>query len=171
MYFSIIFSFLFAFITNNACGLSTDESQPIKITANSGIADQKNLMTILTGNIIITRGSIVIHANKGTVHQDANGDKLLTLYGTPITFSQRQDDGQMVKGQCNQFDYNTKTNLAILTGRAKIQKEKDLITGEKITYNTKTQVYSANGSPANGINKKQAGRVTIILDQIENGKK
>ncbi|MFN8771265.1 MAG: lipopolysaccharide transport periplasmic protein LptA [Neisseriaceae bacterium] len=158
-------------LTNNIMALSTDESQPIKISAASGEADLKNKSTVLNGPLTITRGSIVVHANKGTIHQDSEDDKLLTLYGSPITFTQKQDDGTIVNGQCNQFDYNTKTNLAILSGRAKIRKGKDLITGEKITYNTKTQVYSANGLPANGINKKQSGRITIILDQTNNGKK
>lgn len=171
MYFFAIIACFLTVLTNSVFALASDEKQAITISAANGEADLKNKTTVLIGPIVITRGSILIHASKGTIHQDANDDKLLTLYGSPITFSQKQDDGSIVNGQCNQFDYNTKTNLAVLSGRARMQKGKDVITGEKITYNTKTQVYSANGLPADGISKKHSGRITIILDQINNGKK
>ena len=163
-------SFFICIGSNNVYALSTDESKPVQITADNGVANLKSKDVTLNGPLTITRGSILVKANKGTVHQDANNDKLLTLYGTPVTFTQKQDDGSTVDGQCNQFEYNTKTNIAILTGRARMQKGKDSITGERITYNTKTSVYSAAGMPTNGVNKTQTGKVTIILDNLEKTK-
>ncbi|MCE2706407.1 MAG: lipopolysaccharide transport periplasmic protein LptA [Proteobacteria bacterium] len=150
--------------------LTGDETKPLQIDADNATLDQKNMTTVFTGNVIITRGSIIVHANKGIASQDANKDNIVILYGTPITFSQIQDDKQKITGQCNQFEYNTKTNLAILSGNAKIKKNKDSIISEQITYNTKTQTYSAKGLAANGVNKKQSGRVSVILDQMQNGK-
>ena len=161
---------LFNVIINNIYALSSDESKPVQIDANNATADQVNMTVVLTGNVIITRGSIYVHGDKGISSQDKDSNKIITLYGSPITFSQLQDDGQKITGQCNTFTYNTQTNLAILTGRAQIKKGKDNVSGEQITYNTKTQIYSANGLPRSGINKKQSGRVTIILDKVENGK-
>ncbi len=150
-------------------GLSSDNTKPVHITADYGAANQKTLMTTLTGDITITRGSIVVHAKDGTVKQDANGDKIITLYGSPIDFSQKQDDGYLINGQSNKFEYNTKTNIAILSNRAKIKKNDDEISGETITYNTKTQVYNANGIPSNGIYKKnKSGKIIIILNDIQN---
>ncbi len=161
---------LFFGIINNSFALKDDNEKPVQIDANNATADQKSMTTVFTGNVIITRGSILVHADKGVASQDSDQENIVTLFGSPVKFSQKQDDGQLVTGQCNQFTYNSKTNLAVLTGRAKIKKGKDNITGEQITYNTQSQIYSATGIPASGISKKQSGRVTVILDQINNGK-
>jgi lipopolysaccharide export system protein LptA len=148
--------------------LTSDTDKPVQISAEHGEANQQNQTTMLSNNVTIIRGSITINADRGTVALDKNGDKLITLWGSPIRFSQRQDNGEMISGQCNLFNYNTKTNLAILQGRAKMKKGSDQISGETISYNTQSQIYSANGVAANGINKKQrAGRITIILNNLE----
>lgn len=157
-------------LVNTSFALKDDNEKPVQIDANNATADQKNMTTVFTGNVVITRGSILVHANKGVASQNSEKENIVTLFGNPVTFLQKQDDGQLVTGQCNQFTYNSKTNLAVLTGRAKIKKGKDNISGEQITYNTQTQIYSATGLPANGVSKKQSGRVTVILDQINNGK-
>ena len=156
--------------TNRVIGLSTDDKQPIQIQANNGIANHKTMVTTISGDVVITRGSIIIHANSGIVSQDEQNNKLLTLIGSPVTFSQKQDDGNIVNGQANEFKYDTKTNIATLNKRAKIQKGKDLISGEQITYNTKTLEYSASGQAQNGISKQNSGRVNIILNELENKK-
>jgi len=148
--------------------LQSDASQPVQISAENGEASQQDQSTTLSNNVHITRGSINIYADRGHVALDKNGDKYITLWGSPIRFSQQQDDGSVVSGQCNQFDYNTKTNLAILTGRARLKRGKDQINGEIISYNTQSQVYSARGVAANGVNKThRASRITIILNDLD----
>jgi lipopolysaccharide export system protein LptA len=41
--------------------------------------------------------------------------------------------------------------------------------GDKLTYNTKTQVYSASSANANGVNSTKSGRVTVILQPNQKG--
>lgn len=165
------FSLLIGFMPSFAFALKGDEIKPVQIEADQATLDQKQMETVFTGKILITRGSILIHADKGVADQNPKGDKTVTLFGSPVTFQQTMDDGQLVTGQADKFDYATQTNLAVLTGRARIKKGNDMVTGSKITYNTKTQVYSVNSMPANGINKAKLGRVTVILDQAEHDSK
>ncbi len=148
--------------------LKGDEQQPIKIEADSGTADMKQMMTVFNGNVVITQGSLVIHADKATAEQDANGYRSIILYGKPVVFEQIDNDGGKIEGQGNQFNYNTKSNLALLTGRSRVKKGNNIIIANVITYNTKTQVYSATATPSNGVNKKTSGRITVILDKINN---
>jgi lipopolysaccharide export system protein LptA len=145
--------------------LKSDDQQDMRIDADHVTLDYKNQVTVFTGMVVVTRGSFVVHADKGVTSLDKSGQKLVTLYGSPVTFVQLQDDGDKVEGQGNQFDYSTGTNLAILAGRARIKKGKSIIIGDKITYNTESQVYNAAGSPANGVSRQKSGRVTVILDQ------
>lgn len=145
--------------------ISSDESKPIQIEADHATLDQKQMVTVFSGRVVITHGTLVVRASQGTATQDKVGDRTLLLTGTPVTFVQKADDGDLIEGQGNKFDYNTKTSLAVLTGRARIKKGKNLIVGDTLTYNTKTLVYSATATRANGVHStKTSGRITVILD-------
>lgn len=145
--------------------LKSDEKQPIRIDADTATADKKNMISIFTGNVVITKGSLIVHADKGVASEDKLGNRTLTLYGKPVTFVQTADDGQKIEGQGDRFDYNSKSSLAVLTGRARVKKGKNVVIGDVLTYNTKTQVYSASAGLGNGINRHKSGRITVILDQ------
>ncbi len=152
-----------------ALALKGDEKQPLQIDANSATVDQKTMISNFNGNVVITKGSLIVHADKGIASQDKDGNRTLTLYGNPVTFEQTQDDGGKILGQGDKFEYNSKTNLAVLTGRARVNKGKNEVIGDMLTYNTQTQVYSATANFGNGVQKKSGGRITIILDQDTNG--
>ena len=149
--------------------LKTDAAQAIQIIADHLSVDQKNMVTIFTGNVVLTQGSILVHAQKAEASQDPAGFKLLHLLGAPVTFSQLEDDGEKVEGQGNSFDYSTKDNLAILVGRARVKKGDNLVMGDKLTYNTQTQIYSASSNNSNGTSNSKSGRVTVILQPDQKG--
>lgn len=153
----------------SAYALKGDESQPLTIVADSATFDQKNQVTVFSGNLVITKGALIVHASQGTASQDKGGDRTLKLVGAPVTFVQKQDDGGLIEGQGNNFDYNTKTSLAVLTGRARVKNGKNIVLGDILTYNTTTHVYSAAAPITNGVTKKKSGRITVILDGQGNG--
>lgn len=146
-----------------------DESKPLQIEADNATLDQKQMVTVFSGRVIISKGSLVVHADQGTATQDKAGDRTLHLIGSPVTFVQKADDGELIEGQGNKFDYNTKTSLAVLNGRSRVKKGKNIIVGDMLTYNTQTQVYSALATKANGLQNKTNGRITVILDGQQNG--
>jgi lipopolysaccharide export system protein LptA len=152
-----------------AVALKSDESKPVNITANSWTGDQLNKILTFSGNVVATRGSMIVNAATAQVTQDQQGNKRIHLIGAPITFSQLNDDGEKTEGQCNDFVYDTAKNLAILTGRARVKKGDNLVMGDKLTYNTKTQIYSAMANDANGISSNKKGRVTVILQPNQKG--
>ncbi len=168
--FILFISLLLSCCLNNVYALKSDNQKPIQIDADHATLDQKQMTTVFVGKVVITKGSLVVHANKGTASQDVNGDRVIKLVGSPVTLQQLTDDGDVIKGQANDFDYNTKTHLAVLKGRARVKKGNNEIIGDLLTYNTETQVYSASSPIANGITKKSGGRITVILDQQDNNK-
>lgn len=66
--------------------LKSDESQPIQIEANQATADQINMVTVFSGNVVVTRGSMIVHSNTAQASQDAQGYKTIHMIGTPVTF-------------------------------------------------------------------------------------
>jgi lipopolysaccharide export system protein LptA len=163
----LMFIILTAFIPY-CIALKSDEKQPLQIDADHATFDQKNMVTVFTGNVIITKGSLKVHANNGVATQDKLGDRTLKLVGAPVTFVQTDDDGIKIEGQANNFDYNTKTSLAVLNGRSRVKKGKNIIIGDSLTYNTGTHIYSASSTQANGVKKQSNGRITVILDNQTN---
>lgn len=147
----------------NAFALKSDAQQEVHIDAGHATFDQKNKVTVFTGQIVITQGSLVVHAEKGTASEDKDGNQTIELYGTPVTFVQLNDDGDRTEGQGNNFQYTTHDNLAILSGRARVKKGNNLVMGDKLTYNTQTQIFSATSTNANGVTNTKRGRVTVIL--------
>lgn len=168
--------YLSIFLITSPCfalALKGDEKQPLQIDADQATLDQKQMVSVFSGNVIITKGSLVVHAAKGVASQDTAGDRVLILDGNPVTFVQMGDDGEKIEGQGNNFNYNSKSHLAVLTGRARIKKGKNVVIGDVLTYNSDTQVYSAQSTMGNGVTKKSGGRITVILDQQgspQNGK-
>jgi lipopolysaccharide export system protein LptA len=118
---------------------------------------------------VITQGSMTARANTAKASQDKSGYQNITLIGTPVTFSQLNDDGEMTTGQGNQFNYNTKNNLAVLSGRARVKKGNNLVMGDMLTYNTQTQIFGATTTNANGVSTTKSGRVTVILQPDQKG--
>lgn len=150
-------------VMSNVFALKSDEKQPIQIVADSATADQINKVTVFTGHVVMTRGSILVNANRAEARQDATGNKIIHVVGTPVTFEQMNDDGEKTTGQCNDFEYSTKNSLAVLTGRARVKKGDNLVMGDKLTYNTQTQIYSAVSNKSSGVSDVKSGRVTVIL--------
>lgn len=160
---------LLLFISPLSFALKSDESQPIQVVADQATADQINKVTVFTGNVVVTRGSIIVHSTKAEASEDKSGYKVIHLTGSPVTFEQMNDDGEKTIGQCNDFEYTTKNNLAILTGRARVSKGDNLAMGDRLTYNTQTQIYSAVSNNANGVSTSKSGRVTVILQPNQKG--
>ena len=167
-----IFLTVFLSISFHSYALKSDEKKPIQITANQATVDQKNLTTTFTGSVVITKGSLHINANTGFAKQDSQGYKTLILDGNPVKFEQQQDDGNLIQGQCNHFEFNSRDSLAILKGRARVKDGKNEVSGDTLTYNTQTQVYSARSGLSSGVSN--SSRVTVILEptvkEDKNGK-
>lgn len=154
---------LFLFASGSSFALKADSSKPVQIDADHATFDQKNMVSVFTGNVVITQGSLVVHSERGTASQDKEGYQTIQLFGNPVTFSQLNDDGEKTEGQGNNFQYTTKNNLAVLSGRARVKKGDNLVIGDKLTYNTQSQIFSANSTNANGVTTTKSGRVTVIL--------
>ncbi len=85
--------------------------------------------------------------------------------GSPVKFSQELDGGKgVVNGQANTVTYSSAASLVTLTGNAKVQRGGDVAEGAVITYNTKTEVYTINGSAKSGVKSAaKSGRVSVVI--------
>lgn len=142
-----------------------DRDKPIQISADRGSLDQLKGVTEWDGAVVISQGTLLIHADHVRVTRDAQGNQVMVGTGRIVTFRQKADDNGehkvvWIEGQASRIDYTTVTHTAVLTTNARVKKGEDLVIGDVIVYNTETQVYQSQGGAANTANK---GRVTAIL--------
>ena len=149
--------------------LQSDQNQPISIDADSAMLDQGNQVTVFSGNVVAKQGTIDIRAAKVEVSRTSDSNQVITATGSPVTFKQQLDGGKgWVNGQANNVTYQSASGLITLNGQAKVKRGGDEVTGNSITYNTKTEIYTAAG------NKAATGtgrRVTVILQPSSTQKK
>lgn len=144
-----------------AWALESDRNQPIEIEADQGQLDQKNQSTTFSGNVIIRQGTLNIRAGSVNV-STVNNQQVMKATGNPVQFSQTLDNNKgVVTGQGNQVDYTSADGVVILTGNALVTRGGDKAQGDRITYNTRTEVYTVNSNPA--AKNKSGRRVNVVI--------
>ena len=68
-----------------------DKGKPTQIEANRMSADDTRKVNIFEGNVVLTKGTINVRADRIVVRQDAEGFQHTTATGTPVRFKQRMD--------------------------------------------------------------------------------
>src|SRR4051812_46964230 len=94
---------------------SADRDKPTQIEANRMSADDTRRMNIFEGNVVLTRGTTTVHAERIVVRQDAEGFQMSTATGSPVRFRQRQDakppltDGVWLDGEARRIEIDDRS--------------------------------------------------------------
>lgn len=147
-----------------------DRLKPFVFSSDKpGRIDNVNQRLELVGNVIITKGSLLLRAEKvdvretrdGYVQAYANG-----MTGQPVRFSQNRDaPGEAVEGVADQLEYDTRTETVRFIGNARVRSTKGTrveteVTGAVIIYNSRTEVLSFEGGAAS---PNPNGRHRIVM--------
>ena len=147
----------------SALALPNDRDQPIRIQADNAHLDDKQGVATYTGDVIITQGSMMIKGNTVTITRAASGDiDVVTSVGNLAYFEQQQSAAKpdKMKGWAVTIQYQAQKDTVILTDRAKVENEGNTTEGEKIVYNTQTQVATA-GRGGNVTSPRQ--RIDMVI--------
>lgn len=163
----IILSVLIGFCAfNQSIALESDQNQPINVVSNEQTADLNNNTANFIGNVEATQGSIKILADKVTITRNKDGTlKDIIAYGKPVRFSQKLDNGKIIKSRSSTLTYNTAKNILVLAGKAVINQGESQLSSDKIEYNLTTKQMRANTT-------QTQGRVssTFIPSEVKNDK-
>ena len=150
-----------------------DFDKPTQVEANHGTYDEAKQTNVFTGNVVLTRGTLIMHADKMTVRKDNAGNQFATLYAAPggvTKFRQKRDGGKdmWIDGSASdRIEYDTKTEIAKLFKNAKIKmteagKITDEVEGEFVSYDSRTEFYTVTNSTS-GESKPGTGRVRVVI--------
>jgi len=140
-----------------------DKDKPTEIESNRMMSDEARQMTIFDGNVVLTKGTLVVHANRVVVRQDADGFQHVTATGNPVTFRQRSDSkdgkqGTWIDGQAQRVEIDEHNDKVELFDDARVTRDKDVVRGNYIFLDERSGFFSVSG----GANKTE-GRVRAVL--------
>src|SRR5689334_23739199 len=92
-----------------ALAARADRDKPLNIESNSMMADEAKKTATFEGKVVLTQGSLVIHAERIVVRQDSDGFQYGVATGNPATFRQkRETDGEYIDGQALRIEYDNR---------------------------------------------------------------
>ncbi len=102
-----------------------DRDQQIAVTANDARADHRAETAEFNGDVVVSQGTMEIHADRVTLRQGANGERLGSAWGkagAPVRFRQRGDrPGEWSEGQADRVEYDSLANEVRLIGAASLR--------------------------------------------------
>ena len=124
---------------------SSDRNKPMEIEASrSDCGLGSDASCTLTGNVIITQGTLRVVAAKAVVQQN-DGDPSRALLSGGVSLRQELDDGGMIDAKSANVDYNLRNEVVIFTGNVEITQARGTLTGERVVYNMKTGQLDSGG--------------------------
>jgi len=144
-----------------------DKDKPTNIESNKMSSDDARRMTIFEGNVVLTKGTVVVRADRIVVRQDADGFQFSTAYGKPVRFRQKGDpkggcDGQWTDGEALRIEIDDRNEKVELFEKARVTREQDVVNGDYIFLDQRTEFFSV--STAKGTAPASpSGRVTAVL--------
>lgn len=148
-----------------------DSNKPTEILADSLFDDDVRQIRTLTGNVILTRGTLLMKAGKAVVRTDPEGYQFATFTAAPgsvATFRQKRDGGDLwVEGQAERIEYDNKNEIVKLFSKAKLarlegSKVTDEVEGAFISYDSRKEFFAVENT-ASGESKPGAGRVKMVI--------
>ena len=125
-----------------------DKKQDINYSANSADMNYQAKSGKLFGNVVITQGTMTIRADRIEFKQNPDNSVSATAYGNPITFRQKREGvDEYFEGYAQRAHYDGEKSLLELFDRALLKRGQDEIRSNYISYNTKTELFKAEGRP------------------------
>jgi lipopolysaccharide export system protein LptA len=141
-----------------------DRDKPTQVEANRMSADDARRMNIFEGNVVVTKGTITLRADRLVVRQDAEGFQYATATGKPARFRQRQDakpgekEGIWVDGEALRIELDDKNQKIELFDNARVTRGCDEVAGNYIFVDQRSDFYEV--SAGKGTEK---GRVKAVI--------
>ncbi len=144
---------------------AADRDKPIDLEADSVKVDDAKQTSTYSGNVILTQGTLVIHADKLIVREDKEGFQHSTSLGNPTTFKQkREGKNEFMEGSAQRIEYDGRMDKVQLYTKAWVKRGEDIVHGDYIMYDASAEYAEVIGGGANAATPATpSGRVRAII--------
>jgi len=133
-----------------------DRDKPTQVEANRMTSDEARRVSIFEGNVVFTKGTLQLRAERVVLREDADGFHHASASGAPVHFRQKSDaqagqEGVWVEGEALRVEIDERTERIELMESARIARDQDEVRGNYILYDQRSEFFSvssAKGVPA-----------------------
>ena len=153
-----------------------DRFKPLNVEADQpGKIDLQNQFVVFNGNVVVSKGTMVIRAARIEVRETPGGYHAAVATGAagkPATFRQKRDGvDEYIDGEAERLEYDGKTDTIRFVNNAAVRRLRgatvaDEIAGNLVTYDSTTEVFSVSGGAAPTA-ANPGGRVRAVLTPRE----
>ncbi len=144
----LLLAFALIGVVPHALAEKADRDKPINFQGDSLGGNTDTKISDLIGNVVITQGTLTIHADRIQFHQNPDNSVSATATGNPVSFRERRDDvDEYYEGFAQRIVYDGSKRVVELFDRALLKRTGDELRGNYISYNAETNVYKAEGRP------------------------
>jgi lipopolysaccharide export system protein LptA len=135
-----------------------DRFKPLNVEAGlPGKIDLLHQQVVFNGNVVVTKGTMTIRAARIEVRELPDGYHTAVAFGSPTqhaTFRQKRDvPDEYIAGDAERLEYDGKSDVIRFVNNASVRRLRggetaDEITGNLVTYDSTTEVFSVAGGQA-----------------------
>jgi lipopolysaccharide export system protein LptA len=139
-----------------------DRNQPTTIVADHQSVDDLKQVSVFTGHVVLTKGTIRVTGERMEYREDAEGYQYAVVTASAdslATFHQRRDPArpgveETIDGLAERIEYDNRADTVKLFTRAVVRRfengvMKDEFTADQISYDARTSHYELAGSGPN----------------------
>lgn len=169
---NILAAAILSLLSLSAFAERADSLKQAVVSFDSLDVDEVTQTRILTGNVVLTRGTLTLKSDRALLKETPEGYMSVTLTSGPgrvATFRQKRDGGPdlWVEGQAERIEYEERQELVKLFSKAIVRElENGRLTNELdgpyISYDNRKEVAVVRND-ASGESKVGGGRGTLII--------
>lgn len=156
-----------------AAAEKADRNKPMNVEADALRYDDLKQTSVFTGNVVVTKGTIVIRGAKLTVKQDPEGYQFGVVTAEPgkqAYFRQKRDGvDETIEGEAETIEYDGRADRVKFIGRAEMRRLRgatvsDETSGSVIVYDNSNDQFTVEGAAIAGATPSNPGgrvRATI----------
>lgn len=122
-----------------------DRDKPMLLEAGRVSIDDARKIQILEGDVVITKGTMVLKAERVIITEDRYGFQKGTAFAGKNALARfrqkREGKDEYVEGEAERIEYNTNTEIAELFHRAWVKSGEDQVKGDYIWYDAVNEKY------------------------------
>jgi len=166
---------LLAGLASGAAAETADRAKPMNIESDSMRYDDLKQTSVFTGNVLVTKGTIIIRGARLDVRQDAEGYQYGVVTAAPgkrAYYKQKRNaPDEWIEGESEVIEYDSRADNVKFIRNATMRRligatPNDESQGALIVYDQSNDTFTVNGSslpPNAGVSTQASGRVKAIL--------
>jgi lipopolysaccharide export system protein LptA len=149
-----------------------DRNLPMNVEADALRYDDAKQISVFSGNVVITKGTLILRAARVEVRQDAQGYQFGVATAAPgqLAYFKQKRDGldEFMEGEAQTIEYNGRADSVKFVGRAVLRRLRgttvaDETSGALITYDNTADTFSVDGGSQNASPGNPGGRVRAVI--------